>query len=108
LIHDGRRYIGIDLLEGLESSLKALELRRGFQLTGVGRCIDGDDPRTSDRQEWRLDLFVFELIGELIELGADADRIKNSLILRWSRQADEDGKDQGNAEKAIPCKETLR
>jgi hypothetical protein len=102
LIHDSRCYIGIDLFEGLESSLKALELCRGFQLTRVGRCIDGDDPCASGRQEWWLNVFVFELTGELIKLGANADRIKDFLILRCNWQADEDGENQGQAEKGIP------
>ena len=102
LMHNGRRYIILYVFQRLEPCFQSLGFLSCLYLTDVGCRIDSDNLRSGRRKEWWLDIFVFELTGELVEFGTNADGIESLLVLRVCWQREEDGDDWENAEKGIP------
>ena len=105
LIHDRRRNFGIYFFEGFETRLKSRKLFGRLQLTDIGGCIDCDNLRPSRGKKRRINIFIFELTGELIEFSANTDRIECFIVLRLSSQGEESS-NQENTEKGVPWNET--
>jgi hypothetical protein len=106
LIHNGGRYIGIYLFKWFKTCFKSRALFGRFQLAFFSRGIDHNHPGPGGSKERLFDLFVFEMTGELVEFGTDADGIEKIFILSLRRQAEEEKDDWEKAEKGLPWIET--
>jgi hypothetical protein len=93
LIHNGGRYIGIYLFKWFKTCFKSCALFGRFQLAFFSRGIDHNHPRPGGSKERLFDLFVFEMTGELVEFGTDADGIEKIFILGLRRRAEEEKDD---------------